>query len=240
MIRSTLALLLTFSVLPATAAGLNDRPATGRPGQPALPSPPEAPPSYIMVRGMLARQASGLEFKPCGGGDKVMLQDPGKDSPAGAAMLDALAGGGGAFFAELGVRPLPDKTYQLLSLNQLRLPGGGASGGCASTYDDDQLFRITGWSPAYSLTVTQETLILRRPQARRNNARFPANMPTQTPTGGWHYEGTAPAVGIASYTLDINPALCRESGTGNLFGWQAILVVDGNLMAGCGAAAIHK
>lgn len=238
MLRTFSALAALLLALPALAAE-PARVAAPPPGQPGLPPAPEPGTNYKTVRGMLARQASGLQLRPCEGGNPVGLIDPGKDSPAAAAMQNAIAGGGGEFFAELGVREEADGRYQLLTLNLLRLPRGGARTGCRNTYAEDEIWRIAGWGPAYMLSVTRDSMVLRRPQARISPARFPAPPPTQTPDGTWRYQGTAPAVGIAGYTLDVRPGLCREGGSGNLYGWQAILVVDGNLLAGCAAAAVH-
>jgi uncharacterized membrane protein len=199
---------------------------------PAAAADPDPRTARHALRGMLTMQGDAGVFRACGDkGREYLLVDASQGGEIAAAYRDLAASPGAPVFMELvgvvlqsppGVRP--DRALQAERLARAERTGPG----CRRVFGRIEALAL-GASPAWQIEISPVGVTFASLEERGMLA-FPPRGGDWPADGALHYEGRSPA---GTLFLDLEPARCRDSSTGNLYPLTARAVLNGTEYRGC-------
>ena len=174
-----------------------------------------------LASGLLMKQGDKLVFAPCRDRSYATVDDvsPGRTVTAALDSVGLVAG-----------RKLYVELFAVVDGGMVRASGlnvARSEGRCQQPGGNVESWRATGNEPGWLLAVGPEVVVLKRLGSPD------VNVPGVTPSnenGGARFTANTEATRL---TARFNPAVCHDTMADAVFGWTAIVEVNGQTLKGC-------
>jgi putative lipoprotein len=187
--------------------------------QAADPAPAGGTPK--LAYGQMMKQGDKLVFAPCRDRSYVMVEDISSGGTVTRALDEVGLGAGRKLYVEL-VGIVEGGALKASGLNLARTEGR-----CQQPGGKDEAWRAGGNEPGWALAVGSEVVILKR--LGEPDIHVPAR-PVTVDNGVARFEAQTEATRLK---FRFEQKLCRDTMADAVFGWTAIVEVNGRTLKGC-------
>lgn len=187
--------------------------------QAADPAPAGGTPK--LAYGQMMKQGDKLVFAPCRDRSYVMVEDISSGGTVTRALDEVGLGAGRKLYVEL-VGIVEGGALKASGLNLARTEGR-----CQQPGGKDEAWRAGGNEPGWALAVGSEVVVLKR--LGEQDIHVPAR-PVTVDNGVARFEAQTEATRLK---FRFEQKLCRDTMADAVFGWTAIVEVNGRTLKGC-------